>query len=184
MILKITHVLKARRDPSTRAERYNGVRATKDRRLEPTMRAATRAAWVLGLALAVPGLAGTPYGSGVTLDRSTPLEALLAAPEDHTGKAIRIDGVATEVCSRHGDWLKVSVPRGGSGILVLMDGDFAIPGDSVARRVAVQGVLMAAPLGDAVPAESAATADDPHVCAAMTRGGVRYLLRASGVVVD
>ena len=55
-------------------------------------------------------------GGGVTIEQATPIATLLAAPQDQAGKRVRIDGVITEVCTRHGDWIKVATPRSGSGI--------------------------------------------------------------------
>jgi len=151
------------------------------------MRAASVAGWVLWLGLASAGLAeetaGTSYGGGVTLDESTALPALLAAPQDHVGQVVRIDGVATEICREHGDWLKVSVPRGGSGILVSLGESFTVPRDSATRRVAVHGEWVAVPTVEDYGGEPDAPLDQAHACPAMTRGEVRYRMRGTGVVV-
>jgi hypothetical protein len=114
-------------------------------------------------------------GAGLTIEQPTPIAALLAEPEDHAGKAVRIDGVVTEVCARHGDWLKVAGPRSGSGILVRVEGGgFSFPSDCLNRPVSVEGVLEAG---------SDEGGDAPRVCAAMTRGGVRFHLRATGAAL-
>ena len=124
-------------------------------------------------------------GRGLTLEQSTPISTLLAAPQDYAGKVIRIEGVITEVCTRHGDWLKVATPRSGSGILVKVDGTgISFPPDCVTRPISVEGVVEAG--GD----ETAAGHDDrhededpPQVCAAMTREGVPFHLRVTGAVI-
>jgi hypothetical protein len=125
------------------------------------------------------------FGDGLTIEQATPISTLLAAPQDYAGKTIRIEGVITEVCARHGDWLKVATPRSGSGILVKVDGaGMTFPPDCVTRRISVQGVV------EAGGNETASTSDDrhededpPHVCAAMTREGVRFYLRVTGAVI-
>jgi hypothetical protein len=114
-------------------------------------------------------------GDGLTIEQATPINALLAAPQDYAGKVIRIEGVVIEVCARHGDWLKVATPRSGSGILVKVEGDgISFPTDCVNRLIAVEGVVESG--GDEGE-------DSPHVCAAMTREGVRYYLRVTGALI-
>jgi hypothetical protein len=128
---------------------------------------------------------GKVYGTGVSIEQATAISALLAAPQDYAGKSIRIDGVVTEVCPVHGDWLKVSGPRAGSGILVRVAGAaIAFPADCVGRRVSVQGVFEAVlDRSETAAGEAPEGAHAPHVCRAMTRGGKRYQLRVTGAVV-
>lgn len=152
------------------------------------MKRRTSIGTALLLALALAAVAGEPeggsYGGGVTLDAATPIEELLGDPPAHAGETLRIDGVVTEVCPTHGDWLKVSAPRSGSGVLVVLGEKVSVPAGCRARRVSVQGtwVALTAVEGDP-PSEDAAVAAGPHVCAAMTRDDVSYHLRATGVVV-
>ena len=118
------------------------------------------------------------YGDGFTIEQATPISALLAAPQDYAGKVIRIEGVVTEVCDRHGDWLKVATPRSGSGILVKVEGTgILFPPDCVTRLISVEGVVEAG--GD----DDHEGEDPPHVCAAMIREGVRFYLRVTGAVI-
>lgn len=152
------------------------------------MKTAILAGLVLAVASAIPLAGGDSdgisYGGGVTVDVSTPLQELLSHPQDHVDQTVRIDGIVTEVCRSHGDWLKVSLPRGGSGVLVVLGDEFAVPTDCLARRVAVQGVWTAVPVtSEGLDSEEAAAASEPHVCTAMTRGEIRYHLRGTGVVV-
>ena len=146
-------------------------------------------AWLL-IAAAAPVAAGAPegrvFGGGLTIEQATPISTLLAAPQDYAGKVIRIEGVITEVCARHGDWLKVATPRSGSGILVKVDGtEISFPPDCVTRLISVEGVF------EAGRDETAAARldlhegeDSPHVCAAMTREGIHFYLRATGAVIQ
>jgi hypothetical protein len=151
------------------------------------MKTATVAGLILWLGLASAGqpegTAGTSYGGGVTLEETTALSALLAAPQDHVDRIVRIDGVATEVCREHGDWLKISVPRAGSGLLVALGKGFSVPSDIVGRRVTVQGVLVAEPRDTEPRDEPGRPADEPRICPAMTRGGMSYHLDGSGVAI-
>jgi hypothetical protein len=119
-------------------------------------------------------------GSGVTLASATPVGALLADPESHAGQLTRVDGVITEICREHGDWFKLSAPRGGSGLLVeFSDPELALPIDRAGTRISVEGTFEALPLADPPEAET----DGQRICPAMTRGSLRYRLRASGAIL-
>ena len=57
---------------------------------------------LLGVLLALaaaPATEETKLGTGVSLQAATPIKALVAKPETFVGKTIRIDGIATGVCS-------------------------------------------------------------------------------------
>ena len=89
------------------------------------------------------------------------------------------DGVITEICREHGDWFKLSAPRGGSGLLVeFSDPELALPIDRAGSRISVEGTFEALPLADPPDAET----DGQRICPAMTRGALRYRLRASGAM--
>ena len=60
--------------------------------------------------------AKTRYGAGITLAESTPVATLLDHPEEHVGRAVRIEGVVAEVCAKAGCWLEI---RAGEGELSL-----------------------------------------------------------------
>src|SRR5262245_12481070 len=64
----------------------------------------------LALAAALPLGVGdeTKLGAGVTLEKATPIEAIVASPKDYAGKTVRIDGVATAVCQAMGCWMAVA----------------------------------------------------------------------------
>jgi hypothetical protein len=66
--------------------------------------------FVTMLALSAAGLVAddTKLGNGVTLKEATPIAAILKAPGDYAGKAVRIDGVATAVCQEMGCWMAVA----------------------------------------------------------------------------
>jgi hypothetical protein len=138
-------------------------------------------AWVLIAAVTSVSAGETgerAYGDGLTIEQVTPISTLLAAPQDYAGKVIRIEGVITEVCARHGDWLKVSTPRSGSGILVKVEGtEISFSPDCATRLISAEGVVE--PGRDDLHEGE----DPPRVCAAMTREGVRFHLRVTGAVI-
>jgi len=137
---------------------------------------------LLGAAFSVPMLGAEDqlFGKGLTLDSSIPIGELIADPVGHAGRTLRVDGVVTEICREHGDWFKLSGPRGGSGLLV----EFTAPADRLpvdcgGKRISVEGLLEAAPAADGTGGD----ADEKRVCPAMTRGTERYRLRATGAIL-
>jgi hypothetical protein len=125
-----------------------GMRAFGNRRIMSAMRLAPRA---LALALVLGGLgasavsadeAGKTYGDGVTLKRPVPVAALLEKPEAHTGKAVRVDGVVSQVCQSMGCWIEITDPALGRGIrFKARDGVIVFPKDASGRKVSAQGVF-------------------------------------------
>ena len=64
------------------------------------------------VALVAPLSAGdTRLGAGVTLKESTAIKALVEQPAAYVGKTLRVDGVATAVCTHMGCWMAVADGR-------------------------------------------------------------------------
>ena len=70
------------------------------------------------VAFAVPASGETKLGAGVTIERATAIPTLVAAPQDYVGKTIRVDGVATAVCTAMGCWLAVRAESDPNGPVV------------------------------------------------------------------
>ncbi len=86
---------------------------------------------------APPRLAGAPL----------PVDALLAAPAPHLGKAVKCEGKVARVCERAGCWLELQALAGGEGLRVPMAGHaFFIPPDAVGHLAVVEGELRASDL--------------------------------------
>jgi Domain of unknown function (DUF4920) len=105
------------------------------------------------LALTMPVGAATDetkLGAGVTLKEATPIASLVAKPADHVGRTVRIDGVATAVCSAMGCWMAVapeSDPKGQTVRLKVEDGVIVFPMTAKGKKVSAEGVFEA--VGDA-----------------------------------
>lgn len=85
---------------------------------------------------------GKAYGDGVTLKRAVPIAALLAKPEAHAGKAVRVDGVVARVCEAMGCWIEITDPALGRGIrFKANDGVIVFPKDAPGRTVSAQGTF-------------------------------------------
>ena len=86
--------------------------------------------------------AGKTYGDGVTLKRGTPIASLLTTPQAHTGKAVRVDGVVSQVCQSMGCWIEITEPAGGRGVrFKARDGVIVFPKEAVGRKVSAQGTF-------------------------------------------
>ena len=106
------------------------------------MRAFIAAALV---ALAMPVAAeDTKLGEGVTLKEATPIASITAKPADFVGKTVRIDGVATAVCTHMGCWMAVAPegqPDAPTVRLKVEDGVIVFPVSAKGKKVSAQGVF-------------------------------------------
>jgi hypothetical protein len=148
---------------------------------------------VVLLALAVP-LSGaeTKLGGGVTLRESTPIKALIEQPAAHVGKTLRIDGVATAVCTHMGCWMAVADegpagPVGNDGRdggeqratvrLKVDDGVIVFPVTAKGRKVSAEGVFeVVGGNGDSKDAAAEHAAHDPSA-------SKQYQVKATGAII-
>ena len=97
------------------------------------------------LALVAPLAAGeTKLGTGVSLKDSTAIKALVEQPAAYVGKTLRVDGVATAVCSAMGCWMAVAAEGDEKGATVRIkvdDGVIVFPMTAKGRKVSAEGVF-------------------------------------------
>ena len=97
------------------------------------------------LALAVPAAAQvSKLGAGVTLKDATPIAAITAKPADFVGKTIRVDGVATAVCTHMGCWMAIAPegqPDAPTVRLKVEDGIIVFPVSAKGKTVSAEGVF-------------------------------------------
>ena len=123
--------------------------------------------------------ADTKYGSGVTLEQSTKIEAILATPEAFAGKTVRVDGVATAVCAHMGCWMAVAPadnPSGATLRLKVDDGVIVFPVTAKGKRVSAQGVVEVVTGAEATEAAGEHARRDP-------KASKDYQLKATGAIV-
>jgi len=102
---------------------------------------------VLLLAIALvlpyaPAMAGTTYGSGAALEKSTPISAILDKPGSYSGKTVRVKGLVVDVCTARGCWLELAGDRPHERIRVKVeDGAIVFPASARGRQAEVQGVV-------------------------------------------
>jgi hypothetical protein len=127
-----------------------------------------------------PAAEDTRLGAGVTLETATPIASLAAAPESFVGKTVRIDGVATAVCSHMGCWMAVAAadsPDGPTVRLKVDDGVIVFPISAKGKRVSAQGVFEA--VGSDAHNKDAAGEHAKHDA----RASKDYQIKATGAIV-
>ena len=138
-----------------------------------------RIALAVALAMAASTIGETKLGAGVTLDQATPIAAVIAQPADYVGKTIRIDGVATAVCSAMGCWMAVAPeadPSGQTVRLKVEDGAIVFPLSAKGKNVSAEGVFEA--VGDAHAREAAGEHAKQD-----TKASTSYQIKATGALI-
>jgi hypothetical protein len=118
--------------------------------------------------LTLPVLAAGPttLGTGVTLDKVTPIADLIERPATLEGQTVRVEGVVTAVCTHMGCWMALAPesatangqkPDGKQTVrLKVDDGVIVFPVSAKGRRAVAQGVVERVGAGDAEGQEAAA----------------------------
>jgi hypothetical protein len=135
-------------------------------------------------ALALPVLARaeeTKLGAGVSLEEATPIAAIVEKPEAFVGKRLRIDGIATAVCTHMGCWMAVAAsdtPDGPTVRLKVEDGEIVFPVTAKGRPVSAEGVFEAIGGSDEHGNEAAGehAKQDPKASKA-------YQIKATGAII-
>jgi hypothetical protein len=137
------------------------------------------------LALVAPLAAGdTKLGTGVTLKETTAIKALVERPADYVGKTLRVDGIATAVCTHMGCWMAVAAEgpggeaQGPTVRLKVDDGVIVFPVTARGRKVSAEGVFEA--VGASPEAKEAADEHTRHDA----RASQTYQLKATGAVIQ
>lgn len=83
------------------------------------------------------------FGAGVDLEETTDIAAILAAPEDFDGKAVRVEGQVHEVCRMAGCWMEIVSDDGtGTPLKVKVDdGVIVFPVSTRGHQAIAQGTV-------------------------------------------
>lgn len=137
------------------------------------------------LALVAPlGSAETKLGTGVNLKEATAIKALVEQPSAYVGKTVRIDGVATAVCTHMGCWMAVAAEgpegndKGATVRLKVDDGVIVFPVTAKGRKVSAEGVFEA--VGATVESQDAAGEHAKHD----PKASQQYQLKATGAIIQ
>lgn len=132
--------------------------------------------------LAPTATTDTKLGAGVSLKDATPVAVLLEQPENFVGKTIRIDGVATAVCTAMGCWMAVAADNDPKGRTVRLKVDhgsgIVFPVTAKGRAVSAEGVFESLGAKD----EEAKKAAGEHV-KQDPNASVQYQIKATGAVI-
>jgi hypothetical protein len=134
------------------------------------------------IALVVPLAAGqTKLGTGVSLKETTAIKALVEQPAAYVGKTLRVDGVATAVCSHMGCWMAVAAEgdvQGPTVRLKVEDGVIVFPVTAKGRKVSAEGVFEA--VGASPEANEAAGEHAKHDA----KASQTHQLKATGAIIQ
>ena len=129
--------------------------------------------------VALPSAEETKLGAGVTLKEPTPIASIIERPRDYVGRTIRIDGVATAVCTHMGCWMAVAPDgdgKAGTVRLKVDDGVIVFPVSAKGRKVSAEGVF------EAVGDEEGKEAAGEHKKQDGNASG-QYQIKATGAVI-
>jgi hypothetical protein len=108
----------------------------------PAAAAPTGAAPAATAATTTAAPAGTPFGAGVKLAETTPIDTILADPKAYQGKTVRVEGMITDVCPKRGCWFDMA--GGGPGQKLkfkVTDGEMVFPPDAKGKFAVAEGVV-------------------------------------------
>ena len=133
---------------------------------------------------ALAARADTTLGTGVTLDRTTPIAEVIETPAAFAGQTVRVEGVITAVCEHMGCWMTLA-PAAATGAtpatlrLKVDDGVIVFPVSAKGRTAVAQGVVRAVEAGD----HHAGHAADHAGAHAAAKAATRYQLEVTGAVI-
>jgi hypothetical protein len=79
------------------------------------------------------------------------LSELLAKPQAHEGKTVRVEGQVRKACEKKGCWMELAEGAKGAGVRVTFkDYGFFVPLDSAGASARVEGVVKVSELSDAM----------------------------------
>jgi len=99
---------------------------------------------ILAVFLILPfgAVAGTGYGSGVTLEQATSISEIFARPDVYSGKTVKVKGKVVDVCGHRGCWMDLAGDKADETIRVKVeDGVIVFPASARGREATVQGVV-------------------------------------------
>jgi len=103
-----------------------------------------RLAAALALACSLPAAAdaaAVQVGAAITVAEPTPIATILAAPDQHAGKVVRVEGEVSGVCTKAGCWMDLADPAGNRLRVKVEDGVLVFPADAAGRPAVAQGTV-------------------------------------------
>lgn len=122
----------------------------------------------------------TTLGKGVTLGSATPIASIVERPREFVGRTLRVDGVATAVCTHMGCWMAVAPegdPSGKTIRLKVDDGVIVFPVTAKGKRVSAEGIF------EAVGASAEASEAAGEHAKVDPKASQQYQLKATGAII-
>jgi len=86
-----------------------------------------------------PAPTGEHFGAAFTLTESAPVGKVIADPEGHEGKNVRVVGEVTQVCQKAGCWLVLRDDGGETMRITTKDHGYGVNKEAAGRRAHVEG---------------------------------------------
>ena len=127
---------------------------------------------------------GAPLGTGPT----TPISTILADPDSHTGKTLKVQGLIIDVCAARGCWIYIAGDKPFEKLrFKVTDGDMIFPMTARGKTATVEGVLQKFVLSKeeviARRQHHAEETGEPFDPATVTEGEIFYQLRGLGAEI-
>ncbi len=122
------------------------------------------------------------FGAPIELDGAVPVGDVLAAPENFTGRPIRITGPIDSVCQTKGCWMKVGAKEP-TVFVKFKDYGFFVPKDAAGRDVVFEGELKVKEISVAEQRHYLEDAGKKDEAAAVTKPKLEVTFMASGVAL-
>lgn len=89
-------------------------------------------------------LAGDPerYGSELTLEATTSISEILAAPKEYEGKRVQVAGKVSGVCKMMGCWIEIAEADDAAIRFKVDDGVIVFPQESSGKSAVAEGVVV------------------------------------------
>ena len=92
-------------------------------------------------------VAGTSYGSGITLPETVSIAELKGNVDKYAGKEVRVEGMVTGVCPKRGCWFDMSGEKAGESMrFKVKDGVMVFPMEANGKYAVAQGVVRKMPM--------------------------------------
>jgi hypothetical protein len=147
------------------------------------------AAVLAALSLAQPALAAEKtYGAGVGKAEPVKVSELLADPDKYVGKAVRVEGLVTDVCPKRGCWMEVASDKEFQTIRIKVeDGVIVFPMDAKGKIATAEGIFTRREVpAERVEAMRRHQAEDkgiPYEPRPVQGPEVHYVIQGTGAVV-
>ena len=103
---------------------------------------ACAAAIAVAASLNIAADEGKTYGKGVGKAEEVKISELIAHPDKYVGKAVRVEGVIVDVCTKAGCWMDLATDADGNKIRIkVKDGEMVFPTESKGSQASAEGVF-------------------------------------------